>query len=223
MASIRGAFGGAEVLGSIANVTFSRNASGAYIRNRSVPVNPKTPAQELVRGAMSDNSFDWNATLTPAQRLAWDDYAAATPLPNRFGDNVATSGRQMYLRQAVARAAFGLTPLATAPVTPGVAPSPSYLLNGNTTDGIEIVLSSPTLVANDIVVVRLGVAVQFARNFYASPYTFVAGYTSITTPPLVIRAPANVAVGQRYFVEARLFAADGKASALVRDFVDITA
>lgn len=223
MASIRGPYGGAEVRGSIANVTFSRNGSGAYIRNRSVPVNPKTPEQELVRVALSGSSNDWNVTLTAAERTAWDAYAAATPLPNRFGDPVATSGRQMYLRQAVARIAFGLTALAAAPVTPGVAPAPDYTLDGSTTNGVRVLLNSPTLTTGDLGVFRVGVAVNPARNFYAAPYTFAAAYLTSTTPPLSLIAAASVAVGQRYFVEGRIFLADGKVSSVVRDFVDILA
>src|SRR3989304_3510336 len=103
MALIRGAFGGGQIKGSIAGVTFQQGPYGTVIRNRTVPVNPNSTFQVLIRSAFDNISTRWVTFLTNSQRDAWNAYAAQTPLPDRFGTPVATRGRQMYIRSNVAR------------------------------------------------------------------------------------------------------------------------
>ena len=43
----------AVISGSVGGTVFSRNKGGAYMRNRSIPVNPQSAAQVVVRAAMA--------------------------------------------------------------------------------------------------------------------------------------------------------------------------
>lgn len=223
MASIRGPFGGAQVAGSISSTVFSRNRAGAYVRARSVPVNPQSPLQVAIRQSMSGASNAWVTVLTAMQRAAWEDYAEQTKLPDRFGELVNVGGRQMFLRTNNARDFAGIGTVLDAPSTPGVAPSVTSNVTGDTTNGIEYATVTPTLAAGDVVIVRLGVAVNQSVNFYAAPYSFVAGVVAATGQPVLLKPPAEVAIGQRYFIEDRFFQADGKVSFIGRQFVDILA
>lgn len=112
----------ASVSGSINGTTFARNKAGAYARNRTIPVNRNTVAQGIVRGNLSAATGAWKA-LTAAQRLAWNEYAAATPVVNKLGDSTYLSGQSWYVR--VCAFQLGVDPstvLSTvvAPDSPGV-------------------------------------------------------------------------------------------------------
>lgn len=222
MALVRGAYGGAQIKGSIAGVSFQQSPYGTVARNRTVPVNPNSPFQQAIKAALAQRSFDWVNTLTAAQRAGWEAYAAQTPLPDRFGQSTPTKGRQMFLRYNVPRAYLTGSLVPDAPPTPGVAPTPVIALAGDTTDGVTVTTITTTLAVGDIMLFRIGQPVSQAKNFYKAPFTFAAGAISTTTLPLELKAGALVAVGQRYFIATRLFQADGKVSAEAIYVVDVT-
>lgn len=112
-----------ELAGSIANNTFSHNRFGAYVRNRTIPVNPSSPAQVTARGDFGTEAGAWKS-LTAGQRTSWKAYADATPLPNKLGEPTIRTGAQMYVRTNSLRRAAGLAPLTDPPPTPGVAGVP---------------------------------------------------------------------------------------------------
>lgn len=220
---IRGVFGPGEARGSAGPLTASRNQAGLYLRARVTPVNPKSPGQVAIRQAMANNSFRWSNTLTNAQRAAWEAYAEETPLPNKLGDLVNTSGRQMYLRTNNARVQVGIGVIDAAPITPGVAEPPVSLLDSNTSDGVVVALTTPVLVSNDVVIYTIGNPVNFAKNFYSSPYRTAAAAVAVTGFPLELKPAAEVFIDQKYFVESRLFLTNGKVSFKVRQNAETTA
>lgn len=220
---IRGILGPGEGRGSAGNLTASRNQAGLYIRARVTPVNPKSPGQVAIRQAMASNSFQWSNNLTNSQRAAWEAYAEETPLPNKLGDLVNTSGRQMYLRTNNARVQAGIGRIDTAPPTPGVAEPPISLLDSNTTDGVIVALTDPGLVDNDVVIYTIGNPVNFAKNFYSSPYRTAAAAVAITPFPLELKPAPEVFIDQKYFVESRLFLTNGKVSFKVRQSAETIA
>lgn len=215
--------GPGEARGSAGPLTASRNQAGLYLRARVTPVNPKTPGQVAIRQAMASNSSRWSNILTNAQRAAWEAYAEETPIPNKLGDLVNTSGRQMYLRTNNARLQVGIGLVDAAPVTPGVAEPPVGLLTSDTIDGVQVSLTSPALAASDVVIYTIGNPVSFAKNYYSSPYRTAASAIAATGFPLEIKPASEVFVTQKYFVESRLFLADGKVSFKVRQETEVTA
>lgn len=220
-ALIVGPFGGAQITGSLASVTFGRNRAGAYVRARIAPVNPNTPRQNAIRSTMGTVSSRWTNVLTAAQRSGWDDYAANTPIPNALGQDNLLNGRNMYIRaNNIIFDVSGLF-IDDAPPTPGVGDPIQPVLTGDTTDGIEITGTDTPLDANDILEVRLGAAVNQSRNFYATPFTFVVALTSLTTFPVTIKPAAEVFVGQRFFTRSRRLQADGKVAAATQQLIDI--
>ncbi len=223
MASIRGAFGGAQIKGSIGSTTFQQGTSGTIIRSRTVPVNPNTPGQVKVRAAMAQSSSDWTNVLTAAQRSGWADYALTTPLPNRFGESINVGGRQMYLRSNVARLFLDLTSIPDAPATPGVATPVLPTMTGDTSSGIEIQNVLPTIATDQLVIGRISPPVSQAKNFFKAPFTLDTVLTDASTFPVEVKPAVEVSIGQRYFYAFRTFDIDGKVSEEVIVRVDITA
>lgn len=212
MAIVRGAFGGGQIKGSIAGNTFQQSPYGTVIRNRTVPVNPNTTFQVQVRTGFNSMSDYWQNTLTTPQRIAWNDYAAETPLPDAFGTPVATKGRQMFMRSNVARSYYGLPIIDDAPTTPGVGPNPLLTLAMEAGPSAELSDVGLTLATGDLVLIRLGLAVNVTKNYYKAPFRARAAVGSTTTLPLTILLSNPTVVGQRYFWASRFFGADGKVS-----------
>jgi hypothetical protein len=65
------------IRGSINGTVFAQNKSGAYARNRTVPVNPNTTNQQAVRIALGQAAMAWK-TLSAERRAAWDASAGST-------------------------------------------------------------------------------------------------------------------------------------------------
>jgi len=171
---------------------------------------------------MATASAAWTNTLTAAERSAWADYAVATPMPNRFGDNINVGGRQMFLRTSVVLVDNGGTVANTAPATPGVAAPVLLTLTGDTVSGIEVASVSPAIPVGAIIFIGEGIPVSQARNFYKAPFSKQGLMSSATTFPHLLKANTEVAIGQRYFYTARVVQTDAKVSEQVIVRVDIT-
>lgn len=87
----------ADARGHIGGTVFSRNASGAYIREKVSPVNPQTPRQLQVRARLSAISKEWGQ-LQFGRRQAWTVFAKNHPVINVFGNQVVLSGIAMFQR-----------------------------------------------------------------------------------------------------------------------------
>lgn len=87
-----------QASGSVGGSTYSRNRGGQYIRNRSKPTNPNTPAQSAVRNALSVVSNYYANTCTAAQRGDWQAFANSNPVINSVGNSQKLSALQMFMK-----------------------------------------------------------------------------------------------------------------------------
>lgn len=115
MGLVRFGIGIAEISGSAGGMVFAKNKSGAYIRNRTKPVNPHTARQESSRAIVSYLAEYWHTELTAVQRNLWEVYAAAVAMKNRLGETIHLSGFNMFIRSNSAQKCMGETELAAAP------------------------------------------------------------------------------------------------------------
>ena len=95
MAKVRFGTGVAEIRGSVGGSVYSRTHAGAIVRNRIVPVNPNTQAQDDIRTLFATVAQLYT-DLTPAQRNAWDEFAQLVNVTNVFGESYVPTGRQMF-------------------------------------------------------------------------------------------------------------------------------
>jgi hypothetical protein len=217
------------IRGSINGTVFAQNKSGAYARNRTVPVNPNTTNQQAVRIALGQAAMAWK-TLSAERRAAWDAYAAGTPVPNRLGDIIHLSGFNMFCkaRSFLAFCSGNLTLAETAPESPGLAPGFSLdeiVVRSNASvvpedNTLGLVLDTPTEQAleNGSYAVWRSDPLSPGVTFYKGPWklcvarfehTFVAPdvYPSISIP-----MNTNVIAGQFYAFRMRLLTEDMRLS-----------
>ena len=105
--------------GSQANTTASHNRFGQYYRNRSMPVQPRTPEQLVQRARMSSNAAAWRA-LTDLQRAGWESLGAGITRTDALGQTYSLNGFMAYCSINNNKLAAGDATVSTAPaiVTP---------------------------------------------------------------------------------------------------------
>lgn len=86
----------ADARGKLGGIVYSRNAAGAYARQKVSPVQPRSPAQLGQRSDLMDVSKLWG-TLTQSQRTAWAGFAQTHKFVDVFGLAKKYSGQQMYM------------------------------------------------------------------------------------------------------------------------------
>lgn len=103
-----------EIRGTIASTTFSKNAAGAIIRNRVVPINRNSTAQANQRQVFSNISSAWRG-LTDAQRNSWIAAAPDFPYQDSLGQTKFLSGAQLYEKLNLNLNVIGEESISTAP------------------------------------------------------------------------------------------------------------
>lgn len=188
-----------QMSGSIAGNTFSRNRSGAYVRNRGIPVNPNTAGQQVVRGALGAAVSIWNNSLTVAEREAWNAYALTVTRTNALGVQYNPSGFQL-VAGAIAwlfRANLPATGIATAPTTPGeaaaVVPQTAawQVIDSAAASNAQTVGSDFSgtggwndSLDNDRLMVQIGLQQTPGTSFYRTPFSFLQSVVgNASTPP----------------------------------------
>ena len=138
-----------EARGKVGDVIFSRNTSGAYVKQYVDPGSPQSGLQLTYQTYYSGVNFSWK-NLTDNQRAAWRAAAEVFPNKNRFGNERKMTGYGLFMKLNLNRRYLGQStnqdpPLMEAPtmVLPvnlimdkdidkyelQVSPSPSYYNN----------------------------------------------------------------------------------------------
>lgn len=210
----------ASASGSLAGITASRNKGGQYFRRRAVPTNPNSTYQQAVRGYLNTLSNLWLNTLTAAQRVAWDTYAANVPLLNPLGDPINVTGLNMYVRSNVALLQAAMTRVDDAPTTfnLGDYTNPSFAYDATASE-IDVTFDNTDAWANedDAAMLVYGSRQQGASViFFKGPYRFAGTIDgdSATPPtsPAAISAPFPAVAGNNCHCRIVVVRADGRVS-----------
>ncbi len=110
-----------EASGSVAGTTYSRNKNGSYIRNKSVPVNRNTLAQQSARSRFSEVSSSWKQ-LTANERSSWENGIMQYPYVDSLGQTKYYTASQLYKSINNSLLQVGLSPI-TYLQTPVTLPS----------------------------------------------------------------------------------------------------
>lgn len=84
-----------DARGKLGGHVFTKAKSGATVRTKVTPLNPKTSAQSEARSALGANSQAWRM-LSENQRLAWNSAAQEVSKTNAFGDIYFPSGKNYF-------------------------------------------------------------------------------------------------------------------------------
>lgn len=212
---------GQQVSGSAGGTTYSHNRFGAYMRNRSVPVNPNTDRQVIVRNAVNALTIAWQNTLTEAQRGQWAAYAANVPWINKLGQSVFLTALNMYVRSNVVRVQSGLV---------RVDPGPGIFNLGDAETNLGCTASEATQTASITFddtapwasedgagqVFYGGLPKNASIKFFNGPWRWIGvsagdSGTPPTSPEAVIW-PFQFQDGQRLWLRSRITRADGRLS-----------
>lgn len=205
-----------NISGSIGGTTFARNRGGAYIRNRTVPLNPQTTRQSAVRQVFGQLSNLWSTSLAAAQRTAWELYASNVPLPNALGEDRNVSGINMYSRGNALL-------LDTAGVREDDGPT-VFTQGPSFTPTITLDEAADTLTVTDLggydpatdgfigLFISQGRPQQPGVSFYKSPFQKVSGTQEVdlATLPTDVDLVFPIASGQAVFIRSIAVTIDGR-------------
>lgn len=216
--------------GSKGGTTASHNRNGAYFRNRSIPVNPNTPAQTAVRNRVSSLSSTWRS-LSQGQRDQWSAVAATLPRVDSLGQTYTQTGLQLFVGYNSTLLLLG-DPTVTDPVPVDSSPN--------------IIEATPTVTASDtpgsrLLVVDFGgtvgtsaervlvyatapisAGINFVKNsdfrFIADTPANVTSFSLLTTYQAVYGPLVASLAGQKVFVKCVPYSVNGYPGSEVRGF-----
>jgi hypothetical protein len=232
MALIKYGGGVTEMSGKMGGNVFSRNRYGAYVRKLTTPVNPASDRQVIARARVSSMADRWNNTLTEAQRVSWNVYAAAVSVLNRLGDSIYLTGFNHYIRSNCAILACGGTIVDDGPailLLPGQ--DPAFAVTASAATQLVSVAFDDALDWLDedggYMSVQMGTPKLTSVNFFAGPWRFMDAIEgdSVTPPttPTTMTAPWTITEDQKIWCQARIIRADGRISNFFRDSTPVAA
>lgn len=209
-----------QATGSIGGLTWSKSPSGHILRARSQITNPGTPAQNAQRSLLRTVNARWGHALSPAQRDAWNLYAANVPLRGKLGDDEFLSGHQHYVRTNTARLLAGLDLVDDGPTdyTLSTFTLPALAVDANT-NSVDVTYDSDDAWFRDLGGAML---LSASRPHQATVNKIRTGYQPITMIPgtggPILEMPANrtlphpAAPGTKVFFNLKSTRSDGRIS-----------
>jgi len=215
----------ADARGSVGGTVFSRNGSGAYMKQRTTPTYSATPKQTTQANIFAAVVSDWRNVLTIAQRLTWADLAVATTLRNKLGESFSPSGMQLFVRANNLLEITGQAHVAVAPNN-AVAPAAPLTLVYAIGTGIDITaIDGFDDASAGFLLVRHSGPVGLTRNYWTGPYPYsmLVEYTDLAALPELLLATAGLQADSRYFFAIRGADDDGAVTHTARYQVDVDA
>jgi hypothetical protein len=178
--------------GSIGNQTNSRNRSGQYKRQRSMPTQPRTTAQVAVRARLSNLASAWRS-LTDNQRAAWAAFANSFTVVNSLGVSGNLTGCQCFIKVNAVNGQNGDTVVLTPPALPAfVAVLVTALTATAGTPLIELTGTSPATGTKYMVFASPQVS---AGVSFQSDFRYIATFTVATTGKFALTTPYSAKFG----------------------------
>ncbi len=210
---------GTQMSGSTGGTTHSKNRFGAYIRGRTVPVNPNTDRQSAVRNAVRSLTIAWQNTLTQVQRDAWETYAANIPWQNKLGQSVLLTGLNHYVRSNTPLIQNGIARVDAAPTIFNLATAELALAATASEATQDLTIDGDAGgawigEAGAWQFFSMGLPQNGAIKFFGGPYRQITAVPGAGPPPfpVVIGGAFPFAEGQRIWVRSRIARADGRLS-----------
>jgi len=218
----------AALSGSIGGSVYSRNRGGAYIRNRAIPVDPNTTAQQSRRAILASQSQGW-ADRTDAERAAWRNWAVQNPITNALGNSILLSGHQAYVKlnsrlDLVAEPTLLVPPIINAPLALDAVVQDGDIGLGD----VDLVFTATPLAAGVKLWISAAVVnsagINYVRNLFKFVGTSAAAQASPFDDQTLIEAVFGaLIVGQRLFTRVSTFdVATGLLSVPLESSVTIT-
>lgn len=199
----------AEVRNKLSGSVFARNRSGAYIRTKVTPVNPKTQAQAQARSRLTQFAQKWRS-LTQAQRDAWNSVTNQWAKTDVFGDVVNPSGNALFNRLNINITLAGGTAIDVPPLPVGAAGLTSLSLVANeTANEMEIAILPATVPADHALYVESTANMSPGIANASSKLRHIQTEAAASASPVDLSAKqvlkfGGLIQGQKVFVRAKL-------------------
>lgn len=214
---------GTDLSGKVGGIVASHNAGGAYFRAATIPTNPNSPQQQVVRAAVSQLTNQWTSALTATQRAEWDLYAFNVKVTNRIGEQVNISGLSMFVRCNVVRVQGGQAAVLDGPGVFNLSFHSANTLaawseatqTGNFTYDTAPLTDQWANEVGGFIFVFISRPQNASVNYFRGPYRQSGGVTGDPVPPVspqAIISPFPFIAGQKIFGRAVSVTADGRAS-----------
>ena len=180
-----------DIRGSVGGVTFSRNANGAYTRNRTKGTNRKSVGQLAVRALFTGLSSAYR-NLDTQDMQTFIDQAKNYPYKNKVGISSQYTGNQLYMKlnSTLHQSGLPMISVCTAPVS--IVPTIQCAVTASQGDAL-FVIGNYKFLNSGIVPVGQAVAVyatamlspgimQAGAPAYRKIYVAAAGYDFNTVP-----------------------------------------
>lgn len=219
-----------DVRGSIAGTTFSKSAAGNTAKARRGPVQLYSSARGVQRNTFMAVSKAWTV-FTVVDQQAWRTFAAANPVPNRFGLPQVLSGMAMYQYLNAIPRRFATGTIGLPPADLSVSEVESFSLTCKTDPSgfvkVEIISGGSTI--NDRGVVYVSGPVGRGRTtppagFYMVPVVVALNTVVDITAEWVVRfGSLPQGIGNTCIADAMIFrVTNGARSPRVRSVARFT-
>lgn len=203
-----------SVSGSIGGTTFGRNKGGAYARQKSSPVQPRTERQLEVRANLSLVAQAWR-NLTAAIRAEWETWAQAHPVVDVFGQALKLSGMSAFCKISADCLNIGLEiPAAPPPDPTEEVPAPISAV-ATADDQTVTVTFDGNPAASDVIALWATPGISAGRSYVNSQLRFagmLVGAGSAPTVNLVLNSVnplLNFTTGQKIGLLVVRYSEDG--------------
>lgn len=220
------------IRGKVGGVIYSANKSGPYLKGWARGSNPRTFLQTEHRSVFTSLSTTWR-TLSAADKLTWDDYAAlpAQELTNSLGEDYSIPGFNWYIRININRNNFtdGFTDVAPTTGTPAM-PDLNEVLAFSTADAGSTRISLNVGTPGDGERMAIKAEMVTSQGNVAGPEikTFMIirkralGQLNFAFKDELLEHFGTAQIGQKVFASIQQQSADGRRSAPATGSADIT-
>lgn len=173
--------------GKLGGVVASHNRGGQYFRKHTIPTQPRTPAQKLVRNQLAGLSSAYKS-LTASQILGWNALGLTVTLKSKLGTTYHPTGQQLFVSCNKHLANVGITTqLSNPPSIPSIPSVTTFTAtpvgSGTTVTSFGLAVT-PNLSASFAVQVRATAVMSNGRIFVGkSAYRNIWGVTPSPTQP----------------------------------------
>lgn len=173
--------------GKLGGQVASKNRSGAYVRTKVTPVNPRTSYQSAVRQNLAVISKSWDL-LTEKLRDSWNA-AANSGEWNRtdiFGDSRKPTGKNLFTSINLVSQRTTNTGILDVPAKAGFGVSNTLTFNTVfVAEGVEPVMELGVAVSGDITAgtrfeVQATPPVSAGRSYFENDYRFISATNQVT-------------------------------------------
>ncbi len=170
---------------------------------------------------MSFLTSRWSLGLSPEQRTAWNQYAAAVVMKNRLGEACYLSGFNHYIRSNMILKQSDLPLVDPGPAIEELPAQDDTLAvtASQIDDEVEVSFDNGMVWASETgayMVVFQGMPQNAQRNFFAGPWRLLGHIPGKDADPPIDTHPFEpafpIAGGQRQWVYARIIRKDGRLS-----------